>query len=225
MTWRIVAACRRMDPEVFAAYELDDDGTIAANDPTEAKQVCATCTVRPQCLADGRRDRWTIRGGLTPTERGVRVTITTPLVARPYRVDELARSIGRPLTITRLSRWARVNASEARLASQHGLTWRQATNIAETIANATAPGDNSLPSLAYTVRQAIGTPTLRTLWPSVDPDDVRLPKRTKKAKREPETNADPFAWVQPLAVAHRARLEARLAAIVTTLRQTTRSAA
>jgi WhiB family redox-sensing transcriptional regulator len=68
--WHLDAACAGADPETF--YPLDlapDSGAVAA-----AKQVCAGCPVRAECLADvmAAEDparRWGISGGTTPAER------------------------------------------------------------------------------------------------------------------------------------------------------------
>ena len=62
-TWRRLARCRGLDPEVF--YPVNDD------DAEAAKAVCALCPVREACLEGALASRekpggW---GGLTERER------------------------------------------------------------------------------------------------------------------------------------------------------------
>lgn len=64
--WREEALCAQTDPEIF----FPEPG----QSPRAAKQVCADCPVRTQCLTDAldRRDiAFGVRGGLTPTQRRV----------------------------------------------------------------------------------------------------------------------------------------------------------
>lgn len=68
--WRNDAECADADPEIF--YPLDLDPTSHA--VTTARQVCAGCPVRLDCLLDvmGGEDparRWGVTAGLTPDER------------------------------------------------------------------------------------------------------------------------------------------------------------
>jgi WhiB family redox-sensing transcriptional regulator len=70
LLWHLDAACTDVDPEVFYPLDLGPDsaGVVAA------KEVCAGCPVRAQCLADvmAAEDparRWGVSGGTTPAER------------------------------------------------------------------------------------------------------------------------------------------------------------
>jgi WhiB family redox-sensing transcriptional regulator len=65
MNWRNDAACTQVDPELF--FPSEDEKWR----PTRsAQQVCASCPVAAQCLADAPVwDRWSIRGGITARER------------------------------------------------------------------------------------------------------------------------------------------------------------
>jgi WhiB family redox-sensing transcriptional regulator len=62
-TWASLALCADTDPEIF--FPAHDDPA------TEAKQICARCTVRPACLkfALENNERYGIWGGLNPAER------------------------------------------------------------------------------------------------------------------------------------------------------------
>jgi WhiB family redox-sensing transcriptional regulator len=46
--WRSAAACRSADPELF--FPISDSGP-AREQTARAKAICATCQVRPECLA------------------------------------------------------------------------------------------------------------------------------------------------------------------------------
>lgn len=62
--WREEADCATTDPEVF----FPEPG----QSPNAAKQVCAECPVRAECLIDALAHRdiaFGVRGGLTPTQR------------------------------------------------------------------------------------------------------------------------------------------------------------
>jgi WhiB family transcriptional regulator, redox-sensing transcriptional regulator len=64
-TWRKRAACRGIDAAIF--YPENDDEA----DASEAKAICAVCSVRQACLehALGHREREGIWGGTTERER------------------------------------------------------------------------------------------------------------------------------------------------------------
>lgn len=62
--WRLAAACRGMDPDLFFPT-----GTEGLNAGVEAKAVCRTCPVRVACLAEGMRHRSGVWGGLSAKER------------------------------------------------------------------------------------------------------------------------------------------------------------
>jgi hypothetical protein len=67
--WMDDAACATTDPDYWFPTEGDDEEEPWR--PTrEAKKICAGCPVAAQCLADAPTwDRWSIRGGMTATER------------------------------------------------------------------------------------------------------------------------------------------------------------
>ena len=64
-SWRQLARCRGVDPEVF--YPVSDDEDAA----DEAKSICALCPVRETCLeyALTAREKEGVWGGLTERER------------------------------------------------------------------------------------------------------------------------------------------------------------
>lgn len=64
VTWRDYANCRGVDT---SAVFYDDDPNYAV-----ARKLCASCTVRADCLADALADKFAaqgFRGGKTPPER------------------------------------------------------------------------------------------------------------------------------------------------------------
>lgn len=67
MEWRAAAACRDADPELF--FPVGDAGP-ARRQERHAREVCAGCPVREQCLrwalAHGAEGVW---GGTTTAER------------------------------------------------------------------------------------------------------------------------------------------------------------
>lgn len=64
--WWLHAACRRHpQPEIFFADESEPE-LIAL-----AKETCAGCSVKADCLAYARQEKFGIWGGLTARERGV----------------------------------------------------------------------------------------------------------------------------------------------------------
>jgi WhiB family redox-sensing transcriptional regulator len=64
-SWRELARCRGVDPEVF--YPVSDDDDAAE----EAQSICALCPVREACLeyALTAREKEGVWGGLTERER------------------------------------------------------------------------------------------------------------------------------------------------------------
>jgi len=66
--WRLVAACRSTDPELF--FPVSSIGK-SADDVAAAKAVCGQCLVRRECLAFALRTRqvYGIWGGLSEEER------------------------------------------------------------------------------------------------------------------------------------------------------------
>lgn len=67
--WRVLAACRGMDTELFYP---EGRGRSLRMQEEVARQVCAECPVRRECLsaATERPERYGIWGGLTESERG-----------------------------------------------------------------------------------------------------------------------------------------------------------
>ena len=63
LSWRLRAACRGVDPDVF--YPTTDD------EVEEAKAICRACPVRETCLeyALANRERDGVWGGATERER------------------------------------------------------------------------------------------------------------------------------------------------------------
>ena len=63
LSWRLRAACRGVDPDVF--YPVSDE------DAEEAKSICRACPVREACLeyALANRERDGVWGGATERER------------------------------------------------------------------------------------------------------------------------------------------------------------
>jgi WhiB family transcriptional regulator, redox-sensing transcriptional regulator len=223
--WRTSAKCRGLDPVLFSPTEWLGP---AATRLAEARRICASCPVAAECVAENPSDPWTIRGGLTPTERRAK-WVDEPRRARPYSVAELELTTGRPMTTTRLSRWAGMNGRDAKTARETGLTRRQAERIVETLSR--PPAKNH--SVAEEVVERIGIPTLRTLWPTVNPDDVLVldpgrkitRKTTETAPTGPEIASDPFAWVPTLHATARRRRDARLLNLVDNLRRHQRKTA
>ncbi|MGH3166515.1 MAG: WhiB family transcriptional regulator, partial [Trebonia sp.] len=67
-TWREAGACLTADPDLFFPIET---GNAAARKIVKARQICARCQVRQQCLDFAMRTGEThgIWGGTTPEER------------------------------------------------------------------------------------------------------------------------------------------------------------
>lgn len=69
MEWRTRAACRAEDPELF--FPLGSAGPESERQSRQAKEVCARCMVRFDCLefavVNGETEG--IWGGMTPAER------------------------------------------------------------------------------------------------------------------------------------------------------------
>jgi WhiB family transcriptional regulator, redox-sensing transcriptional regulator len=66
--WRSAAACRVADPDLF--FPVSSSGP-ALEQVAEAKEVCARCQVRPECLAFALRTRQVhgVWGGMSEQER------------------------------------------------------------------------------------------------------------------------------------------------------------
>lgn len=61
--WQQQALCRGVEPEVFFPISEEDAG--------RAKEICAACMVREECLAYSltHRERYGVWGGVTEKER------------------------------------------------------------------------------------------------------------------------------------------------------------
>jgi len=71
--WKDRAKCVGLDPNLFMMPDSYLKGRRALRvEPAmpEARAVCATCPVGPECEQDGTTDVWSIRNGKTPRERG-----------------------------------------------------------------------------------------------------------------------------------------------------------
>ena len=96
--WRSVAACQSCDPELF--FPLSSSGP-AVEQIARAKEICAGCPVRRECLAFALRTRQAhgVWGGLTEQERYLawsnRPCWTTPGVP-DTRAASAARSSAGP---------------------------------------------------------------------------------------------------------------------------------
>lgn len=64
-SWRQLAGCRGVDPDIFYPASEDDE------DAAEAKAICAACPVREACLEHALlvREKHGVWGGLTERER------------------------------------------------------------------------------------------------------------------------------------------------------------
>lgn len=67
-TWRDQAACDGTDPDLWfpTGRGFDAAPAIAA-----AKDICATCPVRPECLEAGLHEPYGVWGGMSEKERRV----------------------------------------------------------------------------------------------------------------------------------------------------------
>lgn len=71
-SWQMSGACRDADAELFFPPEHLPRAERGAREQA-AKQVCAQCPVRPDCLAHAVRvgERFGVWGGQSPAERAV----------------------------------------------------------------------------------------------------------------------------------------------------------
>ena len=69
--WRLRAACRTLDPDVFFSSDSFEHKQDKEEREIQAKAVCARCDVRAECLDYALRagERYGIWGGLAPQER------------------------------------------------------------------------------------------------------------------------------------------------------------
>lgn len=70
LDWRRSANCLGVDPDLFYP-ERGGSKELQAEQLRQAKAVCASCTVRPQCLVDAleRQEVFGVWGGLSERER------------------------------------------------------------------------------------------------------------------------------------------------------------
>lgn len=89
--WRQAANCLGIDPELFYP-QRGGSKVLQAEQIRAAKAVCASCTVRAQCLFDAieRNEEWGIWGGLSERERRDWLT-RLPRIARCSRCGERYR--------------------------------------------------------------------------------------------------------------------------------------
>jgi WhiB family redox-sensing transcriptional regulator len=73
-SWRLHAACRGVDTDLFYAPEGGERGRARAARERAAKAICATCPVKAPCAAYAlqHHERYGIWGGLTESERASR---------------------------------------------------------------------------------------------------------------------------------------------------------
>jgi WhiB family redox-sensing transcriptional regulator len=66
--WRRDAICRDTDPDLFFPVGTTGNALVQIE---RAKQVCGTCEVRAECLAEALDNRieWGVWGGMTERER------------------------------------------------------------------------------------------------------------------------------------------------------------
>ena len=69
--WRLKAACRSLDPDVFFSSDNFENKHDKDDREAQAKAVCMTCSVRAECLDYALRagERYGIWGGLASQER------------------------------------------------------------------------------------------------------------------------------------------------------------
>lgn len=74
--WRLQARCRGMGdypwfgPSLFGHTNRTEESAIKRRERIiKAKNICAECPVRQECLNEGKREAHGIWGGLTPEER------------------------------------------------------------------------------------------------------------------------------------------------------------
>lgn len=89
MSWKAQAACRD-----FPSDRIDAVFYVGRDDFAEAKTVCAGCPVIDDCRLAGRRERWGVWGGLSPTERGMRDDTNPPNQRTPRQCPVCATDLG-----------------------------------------------------------------------------------------------------------------------------------
>ena len=73
-SWRLHAACRGVDTELFYYPEGGEQGRARTARERAAKAICATCPVKAPCAAYAlqHQERYGVWGGLTESERADR---------------------------------------------------------------------------------------------------------------------------------------------------------
>ncbi|WP_300679958.1 WhiB family transcriptional regulator [Nocardioides sp.] len=87
--WALRAACRSSEPDLLF---------VKGAEQNKAKQVCTTCPVRSECLAEALDNQieWGVWGGMTERER--RALLKRKPNASWRAVLETARQSGSPVT-------------------------------------------------------------------------------------------------------------------------------
>lgn len=69
--WQIAAACRNRQDLFFAPDDIAESKIDRRRREARAKTICASCTVRAECLTEALRsqERFGIWGGMTDRER------------------------------------------------------------------------------------------------------------------------------------------------------------
>lgn len=93
--WWQAAACRTADPDIFFPVSAHGPGE---DDIARAKEVCAECRVRRQCLqfALATHQMHGVWGGTTEEERQLHLHAQQPAVPAPRESGETAGDAGRP---------------------------------------------------------------------------------------------------------------------------------
>lgn len=83
--WRLKAACRGMDPEMFFTSDGFETKQERDEREVEAKSVCARCPVRAECLDYSIKagERYGVWGGLNELERRSLVRRRHALASEP----------------------------------------------------------------------------------------------------------------------------------------------
>lgn len=123
--WRVRAACRDTDPELFFPYGTAGPALLQQ---AEAKRVCHQCPVRGECLTDAlnQGEEFGVRGGASELQR--RDMLRTPEAARrsnktnelePDEVDDVLHQLDNRRPVADV-------AAEVGISQQlcHGI-WRQ----------------------------------------------------------------------------------------------------
>jgi WhiB family transcriptional regulator, redox-sensing transcriptional regulator len=90
-SWRLHAACRGLNTELFYSPE-GERGLARASRERAAKAICATCPVKAPCAAYAlqHQERYGVWGGLTESDRAARWSRQGP-TPRPIEQQSLRR--------------------------------------------------------------------------------------------------------------------------------------